>query len=128
MSFKTLLTALAVVTVPTGVTCMLFPGDLLAYYGITLTEMGNVIYQFWGSTLAGIGLLAWFIRDLDNAPLQRRIATALGSTTALGTLMAVRGQGAGANVSGWSTVVLFGLFTLAFAAFVITGRSSRRSE
>jgi hypothetical protein len=35
-------------------------------YDVTLTEMGNVIYQFWGSTLVGIGLLAWFVRDIDT--------------------------------------------------------------
>ncbi len=98
---------------------MLIPTQLLANYDVTLSAMGIVIYQFWGASLLGIGLFSWFVRNSDELVLLRRFALVLFITNALNTIFAIRGQYAGANASGWSTVMIFLILALAFGILVI---------
>ena len=51
--------------------------------------------------------------------LQKKFALALFITNGLSCVMAVRGQFAGANTFGWSTVALYFLLALGFGAFVL---------
>jgi hypothetical protein len=81
--------------------------------------MGLVTYQFWGSTLIGLGLLAWFSRNIQESVLQRNFVLALFIANALSCVMAVRGQFAGANSFGWSMVALFFLLALGFGTFIL---------
>ncbi len=119
MQFKTLLTINSVLTFLSGTGCVLMPAQLLAQYDVTLSPMGLVIYQFWGAALIGLSMLTWFARSITETVLQKRFALALFITNGLSVVMAVRGQFAGANASGWSTVVLFSLLTLGFGAFLL---------
>ncbi len=118
MLYKTLLTLNSALAVVMGAACVLIPGRLLANYGVSLVPMGLVIYQFWGTTLIGLGLLAWFMRGIKDTRLKRAIALSLLITNGLSCIMAVRGQYAGANDFGWSTVVLFLFFALGFTVTI----------
>ena len=117
MKFKKLLLVNAVIAVPMGIAVILAPAKLLASYGVTLSPMGLVIYQFWGAFLVGIGLLLWSVREVEDRAVQRAIALALTLTYGVSCTIAVRGQLAGANSTGWSTVVLFLLLALAFGYY-----------
>lgn len=119
MKFKTLLTILSVVAFVAGLTCVLAPAQVLSRYGVSLSPIGYVVYQFWGSTLMGLGMLSWFGRNIEDPALQKKFALSFLITTALGTILAIRGQYAGANYFGWSTVALFGLITLGFGSFFL---------
>ena len=118
MKFKTLLTIFAVFAFVAGLTCVLAPAPTLASYGVSLIPIGYVVYQFWGSTLIGLGLLSWFARNIKEPALQKKFALSFLMTTALGTVLAIRGQYAGANAFGWSTVALYFLLALGFGYFL----------
>ena len=118
MKFKVLLTINAFLAFVSGAACVLMPAQLLAQYDVSLSPMGLVIYQFWGAALMGLGMLTWFAMRITTVALQKRIALALFVTNGLSVVMAVRGQFAGANASGWSTVALFLLLTLAWGVFI----------
>jgi hypothetical protein len=120
MKFKTLLTINAILAFASGTACILMPAQLLAQYNVALPPMGLVIYQFWGAALIGLGLLTWFARSIMDLALQRKFALALFITNGLSVVMAVRGQFAGANSSGWSTVVLFLILTIGYGVFLFT--------
>lgn len=119
MKFKVLLTINAILAFVSGTACALIPEQLLAQYDVSLSPMGLVIYQFWGVALIGLGMLTWFVRSITEVALQKRIALALLITNGLSAAMAIRGQFAGANSSGWSTVVLFLLLTLCYGVFML---------
>lgn len=119
MKFKKLLTIFSVVASLAGISCVLMPNQMLANYGLSLSPMSQVIYQFWGSTLLGIGLIGWFVKDVKDMVLQKKLALALFITSAIGTALAVKGQYSGANDFGWSNVATFGLLALAFGLFMI---------
>jgi len=122
MKFKTLLTINAILAFVSGTACILMPAQLLAQYNVSLPPMGLVIYQFWGAALIGLGLLTWFARSITDLALMRKFALALFITNGLSVVMAVRGQFSGANISGWSTVVLFLLLTLGYGVVLFTIR------
>jgi hypothetical protein len=118
MKFKILLTINSALAFVSGIACVLMPAQLLTSYDVSLAPMGLVIYQFWGAALIGLGMLTWFARSVRESALQRKFALALFITNGLSCVMAVRGQFAGANTFGWSTVALFFLLALGFGAFV----------
>jgi len=72
MNFKTLLTINAALAMVSGSAFILIPGQLLASYGIRLSLMGEVIYQFRGATLLGLGLLTWSVRPLKAPEFQKK--------------------------------------------------------
>jgi hypothetical protein len=115
MIFRNLLAINAVIAVPMGFACMLAPARLLAAYGVSLPPMGLVVYQFWGVTLVGLGLLSWFARSTEPLGVQKAMAVSLLIFHGLSCAVAVRGQFAGANNLGWSTVGLFLMLALTFA-------------
>ena len=128
MKFKTLLVIFSVVAFVAGLACVLAPARMLSNYGISLIPIGYVVYQFWGSTLMGLGMLAWFARNISEPSLQKKLALSFLITAALGTVMAVRGQYAGANGLGWSNVATFGLFTLGFGSFFLVKLAREGNE
>lgn len=119
MKFKTLCTINSILAFFSGILCVLMPARLLASYDVRLAPMGLVIYQFWGVALTGLGMLVWFARSIRESALQRRFALALFITNGLSCVMAVRGQYAGANTFGWSTVALFFLLAVGFGTFML---------
>jgi hypothetical protein len=118
MKFKILLIINSAFAFVSGIACVLIPAQLLASYDVSLAPMGLVIYQFWGAALIGLGMLTWFARSIKESALQRRIAIALFVTNALSCIMAIRGQFAGANNFGWSTVALFFLLAVGYGIFL----------
>ena len=129
MEFRTLLLINAVIAIPVGSACILAPAQLLATYGVTLPPMGLVVYQFWGAFLLGLGMLTWSARKTEDRGVQRAVASSLFITYLISCAIAVRGQYAGANSVGWSTVALFLLLALGFAYLRLGGlRSSLSGE
>jgi hypothetical protein len=120
MGFGTLLLVNAVVAVLAGIACILAPAQLLATYGVSLTPMGLVVYQFWGAALVGVGLLTWIARTAEKPGSQRAIALSLFITYAISCVIAARGQSAGANSLGWSTVALFLALALGYGWLAAT--------
>ena len=125
MKFKTLCIFNSFMAFISGVLCVLMPAKLLASYNVSLAPMGLVIYQFWGVSLIGLGMLSWFARSVTESALQKRFALALFITNGLSCIMAVRGQYAGANNLGWSTVSLFFLLALGFGTFMLIASEIR---
>ncbi len=117
MKFKTLLIISSVMAFSTGIACVLAPAQLLSTYGITLIPMGLIIYQLWGAALIGVGMLTWFARNTKEPGGQKACALSLFVTYGISGVIAIRGQFAGANDVGWSTVILYFLLVLGFGYF-----------
>lgn len=117
MTFKTLLTIHSLMAFSTGIACVLVPESLLSMYGITLMPMGIIIYQLLGATLIGVGLLTWFARHSKELGVQKAYALSLFVTYGISSVIAIRGQFAGANDVGWSTVILYLFFVVGFGYF-----------
>jgi len=114
MRFQTLFIVNSFIAVPMGIACALVPAHLLKNYGVVLSPMGLVIYQFWGVTIFGLGLITWFARKSTEPGIQKGLALSLFLVYILSCAVAVKGQFAGANSFGWTTVGLYFLLALGF--------------
>lgn len=115
MGYKSLMTVHSALAVPMGIACIGMPSRLLANYGLSLSPMGLVIYQFWGVSMVGLGALTWILRESRETQIQARTSLALAFIHLLNCMVAVRGQSAGSNGFGWTTVGLFLLLAVGFA-------------
>ena len=125
MNYRNVVTASAVVSILYALLIVLLPGQIVRFYNVELNPAGVLVAHLYGSTLLGFGLLNWFARQFQDTSIQRSVMTANLVTTALGTifsLIAQLGGVPGANALGWSTVVLFLLFALAFAYLLFVRR------
>ncbi|MBN2609925.1 MAG: hypothetical protein JXB00_00040 [Bacteroidales bacterium] len=118
MKFKILCTIVSILAIITGIFCVLAPACFLSNYNVSLPEIGLVIFQFWGAALIGFGMLIWLARGTKDPGLQRKYALVLFIANGLSCVMAVRGQFAGANTFGWSTVGIFLLLSLSSGIFM----------
>jgi len=118
MNYRNVVTASAVVSIVYGLLVVLLPGQAVRLYSVELTPPGLYVAQLFGSSLLGFGLLNWFARQFQEDSVQKSVLTANLVSSALGaifSLIAQLGGVPGANALGWSTVVLYLLFALAFA-------------
>ena len=126
MKIKALFIINAILALVMGVACVIAPAQLLSSYDVTLSPMGLVIYQFWGAALVGMGLLIWLTRNIQERKIKRALTFSLFCVNGISCAIAIRGQYAGANTLGWSTVTLFALLALGYGLFLIM-RSNERS-
>lgn len=117
MSYKNVLTVGAILSFLYGLGVMLIPAQLVTLYCLQTNDVGAFTAQLYGATLFGFGLLNWFARDFADGSAQRSVLTANFVTAGLATIISLIGQLGGVqgvNALGWSTVVLYLLFALAY--------------
>jgi ABC-type transport system involved in multi-copper enzyme maturation permease subunit len=118
MNYRNVVAASAVVSIIYGLLVVLAPQQAVSLYNVELNPPGILVAHLFGSSLLGLGLLNWFAREFQDASVQKAVLTANLVSSTLGTifsLIAQLGGVPGANALGWSTVVLYLLFALAFA-------------
>jgi len=118
MTLKLLFTLTAVVGAVFGLGFFLLPGSVLALYGVAADAAPVNLARLLGAAYLGYAALSWLVRDAPDSPARRGIVLALFIAFAVGLVASVLGQLAGAvNALGWSTVVIFALFTVGFGYF-----------
>ncbi len=118
MNLKTLFTLSAVVTILFGLGFTFAPEPLTALYGAQLTQAGIYVGQLFGSVLIGLAVIAWYARSEDRSTFLNAVLLAFFITDLLGFLLSLWVRlGGVVNELGWSSVVLYGLFTIGFGYF-----------
>jgi hypothetical protein len=117
MTYRNVLTVSAIFSFLYGIGLMLIPAQLVTIYNLQTNDVGAFIANLYGATLFGFGLVNWLLRDSTDPGTQRAVLTADFVTAALATIFSLMGQLGGVqgvNALGWSTVVLYLIFALAF--------------
>jgi hypothetical protein len=117
--FSTLLSIAGFLGVLFGLIFFFAPQAGLQQYSAITDPTGLFLAQFFGSDLIYIGLLFLVLRTQPGLNIGRiALVGCIGEL--LGLSVAVRIQLTGAvSAMGWSTVAIYGLLALAFAAFAI---------
>ena len=118
MSLRYLFIASAVVGILFGLGFLLFPDQLLQLYGVQLSEAGLQIARLMGSAFIGLGIITWQARYSHDSAARRAIVTGLFIDFLLGFIVSIMIMVSGiVNALGWSTVIIYLLFTLAYGYF-----------
>jgi hypothetical protein len=106
----------AVIAIAFGVAFVIVPSEVLAAYGVTLTPGTALVARLFGAALVGFGVISWFARSAAPSEAVRAIVLGFCIDSFVGCVVALQGQLAGTvNALGWSTVVLYGFFAVAYA-------------
>lgn len=126
MTLSSLLTINSVVALLFGFGFVLAPETLMSFYGATLNDAGILIGRLFGAALIGYASLAWFARNAENSGARRAIVLAYFVGFAIGFGVSLSGQLSGVlNALGWSTVVIYLLFTLGYGYFQFSKPSTQ---
>ncbi len=101
---------------------LLIPQTMLFLYGITTTAGDRLLAQFFGVQLLTSGLVTLLARDESASGARNAITLSILISSAVGLIVSIGGTLAGTmNVLGWSAVVIYGFFAIAFAFFQFIG-------
>jgi len=118
MKLKTLLVINTIIALVYGISLVLMPATVGGMHGMSPNPGTNLVAQFFGLTLIGVGLICWLVRNAADSGTQRAIVLAQLISTVIGVIVAVMGTISGVmNTVGWSAVVIYLLLALGYAYF-----------
>ena|SRR5258708_39720144 len=118
MKLRNLYLVHAVVVLLYALALLLITQTILAAYGLSTNTSDVLVGQFFGVGLLTSGLVTLLARDVTDPAAKTAINYAEMISAAVGFIISI-----GATLSktmnslGWSAVVLFGFFAVAFAYF-----------
>lgn len=117
MDYRTLCLVGTLVTLPFGLGFALVPQPMLALYGITSVGAALALMgRYFGVALIAYAAAMWGYREIRSDSVQQTAARLLAAAQLCGLLLSLQAVLAGTvNALGWSTVVIYGFFTVAWA-------------
>jgi hypothetical protein len=99
-----------------GLGFLIVPGRILNPFLVDEYAETQMILQFFGTAMLGLGLLLWFAKDVSEADLQKGMGIAL-LTGAVGGLMGpvIGGTSEALSASWWIAMVVYAILGLAHA-------------
>jgi len=120
MKIKNWMIGSAIVCLVFGIGFILKPGTMLSFYGAATDQNGLFMTRLFGQAFFLIGLLFWLARTTTEPTTQRAFALAAFVGNGIGFLLSLRHQLSGTiNALGWSTVLLYLIFSLGFGYFLM---------
>lgn len=123
MEFRHVCTAAALLSLPFGVGLVFAPAATAGLYAVVPGDPATLLLgRYYGAEMLMYAAAVWGLRGLRALPEQRTAAAALALATLFGLGVTLQGVLAGPlNVMGWSSVALYGGFTLAWATLALRG-------
>jgi hypothetical protein len=124
MKLPSLLSIVGVVAILFGIGFVVAPAEVLAQYGVTADRYTVFMSRLFGATLIQFGVLSWLARNIVDSLGRRAIVLSGLIAMVIGFGVSLQGMmNAIANALGWSTVVIYALFTIGFGYFQFRPKS-----
>ncbi len=133
LTFKNTTTITSIISLLFGLGFVLSPKEVLDIYDVPLSEEGYHVTKLFGAAFILIGLVLWFVKDLEPSDLRRNLSISFTVGNGLGailTIINIFDDDTDVNGLEWLNVLLYGIFAGLFAyfAFVETGDTSKGTE
>ena len=126
MKLRTILTLNGIVASAYGISFLLVPSTVLSIYGVTQGPAEQLMGQFFGVALIGIGLLTWLAKEVTEVSTQRAMILALLISNLAGVIVSVLGTLSDVmSAVGWSAVAIYVVFSLGYGYFQFVKTSDR---
>jgi hypothetical protein len=110
----------AVVALLYGIGFLLVPEQILSLYEVFLSPIGNGILQLYGAAFISIGIVLWFLQDLEASNSRRGVLLGFFIGYGASFLVTVYFQVNNlVNVLGWSNVGIMLVFTITYGYFLV---------
>ena len=121
MRLSTMLLITFVVAGLFGLGFLLLPAPMLTFYGLQTDAVGLWMARWFGVSLLGFAVVAWFLRGVHDAAAQRPIALGFLVYETLGFLVALWAVFSPAGTSMvWLSVAVYALLALGYAWVLMT--------
>jgi hypothetical protein len=108
----------AIVSLLAGLIFLIVPEKVLLQLGTLETYVSTILaVRFVGAAMITIGLLLWFVKDVIDAAIQKKLGFALLASTILGLILIIMGSMSSQAVirsNSWVLVVIYVLFGLGY--------------
>ena len=119
MRLRSLLLLAGIIALAFGLAFLFGPRPVLTLYGVTADPATVLVARFFGAALVQLGMVLYLIRDVGDLRTQRGVVIGSFLGSVAGLVVALTGQFWGVvNQLGWSTVAIYGLFTLGYGSFM----------
>jgi hypothetical protein len=126
MKLRTILTLNGIVASAYGISFLLVPSTVLSIYGVTQGPAEQLMGQYFGVALIGIGLLTWLAKEVTEVSTQRAMILALLISNLAGVIVSVLGTLSDVmSAVGWSAVAIYVFFGLGYGYFQFMKTSDR---
>jgi hypothetical protein len=116
MTYRSVASASAIVSVVYGLAALLVPNALASLFGIAIDTVAEYEGRLLGGSYVGYAIVNFLTKDTADPLTRRAIAAANAVAWAVGLVVSTLGQLQGlANAIGWTTVVLALAFTVGWA-------------
>ena len=116
MNYRILFLINALIAVLLGLGFLLMPDRILGQLGVDGYAATQLLSQFFGTAMLGLGLLLWFAKDVSEVHLQKGMGIALLVGAVAGLMITVMGTASGIlRANGWIAIVVYAILGLAYA-------------
>ena len=125
MKLRTLMTVSAILAVPYGLLCVLFPEQWLEVWGFDLAGQGVMMGRMYGGQVFGFGLTSWLARNTPPSPAKRAMIIGFAAVDGMSFLLATYAVLTGVvGAAGWVDVGGFLLLAIGFSYFAVRGEGT----
>lgn len=115
MRLNTMLLITFIVAGLFGLGFLFLPAQMLTFYGMQTDAVGLWLARFFGVSLLGFAVVAWFLRSVPDGAYDRPIALGFFVYETLGTLVALWGVFSPEGTPMlWLSVAVYGLLALGY--------------
>ena len=101
-----------------GLVFLLFPEEMMVFYGTQAEAAGAFLGRYFGSCLFGVSVILWYARNAEESKALLAINFGALGLTLTGLVVALMEALSGiGNVWVWSTVVIYTLLVIGFGWF-----------
>jgi hypothetical protein len=118
--YRTLMTLAAADAVAFGLVSLLLPDAVLSILGGQTDDLGRALLRELGAILLALGIITWFLRDLDDGPVRRGVTSGAITGIALTAVIVGFVTASGMfNVLGWAIVAIHVILAAGLAGVLL---------
>ena len=115
MSLKTVFILATIVAGFFALGCLLIPATMISWYGAESNIALVLMTRFYGAALSAIALITFNLKNSEFNPEVKSVVFALLIFNVVGAIVAIWGQVSNIfNTLGWSIVIIYVFFTIAY--------------
>ena len=97
---------------------LIVPNTVMGLHGLPAGDTQALLARYFGAALVGLGLFAWYVRDVAHPPLKDGITISLFLSSLIGFVLSIQATLSGQmNVVGWLPTAVYLLLFLGFGYF-----------
>ncbi len=121
MNYRTMFVINAIVVAVFGLLFLAAPELILSQFSVAEKYVSTILaVRFFGASMLLIAILIWFVKEINDAQIQKNLAIVLLIGAVVGFALTVFGVVSVLRSNGWALLVIYLLFALGYG-YLLSG-------